>query len=232
VVVGGLQKNSLIDYPGKVSCVLFLSGCNFHCPYCHNPDLARGCVPHDPSLNEQGVYDFLEGRKGLLDAVVISGGEPTLSPGLNRVCERIQEMGFPVKLDTNGSRPAVIQTLLDRGLVDYVAMDLKTSPLQYGLLSRESDTPAAILASIRLIMDRCDAYEFRTTCVRPLVNDDVIVSIAEAVQGAQRYVLQPFHPAEILDPGFFQDQDPACPGADLLRFQSLASPWVEECTIR
>ena len=94
------------------------------------------------------------------------------------------------------------------------------------------DTPEAILASIRLIMDRCEIYEFRTTCVRPLIHDDVIVSIAEAVQGAQRYVLQPFHPAEILDPGFFQGRDPACTEADLLRFQALASPWVEECTIR
>ncbi len=232
MVIGGLQKHSLIDYPGKMSCVLFLAGCNFDCPYCHNPDLARGCPSCETCLSKEYVFDFLERRRGLLDAVVVSGGEPTLSPDLAQVCERIRGMGYPVKLDTNGSRPAVLKGLLDRGLVDYVAMDIKTSPLHYGLLARESCTPSEILASIRLIMDRCEAYEFRTTCVRPLVSDKIIESIAKTVQGAQRYVLQRFHPAEVLHPEFFEEKNPAFDYTDLLRFQNLADPWVEECLVR
>lgn len=232
MVIGGLQKHSLIDYPGKMSCVLFLAGCNFDCPYCHNPDLARGCPSCGTCLSKEYVFDFLERRRGLLDAVVVSGGEPTLSPDLAPVCERIREMGYPVKLDTNGSRPAVLKKLLDRGLVDYVAMDLKTSPLHYGLLTREACTPSEILTSIRLIIDRCEAYEFRTTCVRPLVSDGIIESIAKVVHGARRYVLQRFHPAEVLHPEFFEDENPAFDDADLLRFQALAAPWVEECLVR
>ncbi len=232
MVIGGLQKHSLIDYPGKMSCVLFLAGCNFDCPYCHNPDLARGRPSCETCLSNEYVFDFLERRRGLLEAVVVSGGEPTLSPDLAQVCERIREMGYPVKLDTNGSRPAVLKDLLDRGLVDYVAMDVKTSPLHYSLLAREECTPSEILTSIHLIMDRCKTYEFRTTCVRPLVSHVIIGSIAKAVQGARRYVLQRFHPAEILHPEFFEGKNPAFDDADLLRFQALAAPWVEECLVR
>ncbi|MFO7785483.1 MAG: anaerobic ribonucleoside-triphosphate reductase activating protein [Thermodesulfobacteriota bacterium] len=232
MVIGGLQKHSLIDYPGKMSCVLFLAGCNFDCPYCHNPDLARGCPSCENCLSKEYVFDFLERRRGLLDGVVVSGGEPTLSRDLVSVCERIREMGYPVKLDTNGSRPAVLKDLLDRGLVDYVAMDLKTSPLHYNLLAAEACTPSEILTSIRLIMDRCEAYEFRTTCVRPLVSDSIIKTIAKTVHGARRYVLQRFHPAEVLHPEFFDGKNPVFGDADLFRFQALAAPWVEECLVR
>jgi pyruvate formate lyase activating enzyme len=232
LLIGGIQKNSLIDYPGKMSCVIFLAGCNFDCPYCHNPDLARGRAPRGTCLTKTDVYDFLERRLGLLDGVVISGGEPTLSPGLASLCGRIREMGYPVKLDTNGSRPDVLRGLLDMGLLDYVAMDVKTSPARYGLLTRDGCRPSDILASIRLIMDRSGDYEFRTTCVRPLVGDEIIESIARAVHGAGRYVLQRFHPGEVLHPDFFKDQDPAFDDEDLVRFQALAAPWVQECLVR
>lgn len=232
MVIGGLQKHSLIDYPGKMSCVLFLEGCNFDCPYCHNPDLALGRASPCNRWSKNDVFDFLKQRRGFLDAVVVSGGEPTLSSDLGSVCERIREMGYPVKLDTNGSRPAVLKDLIDRGLVDYVAMDLKTSPLNYGLLAKEACTPSEILTSINLIMDRCESYEFRTTCVRPLVSDSIIESVAKTVQGAQRYVLQKFQPSEILRPEFFGDANPAFDEQDLFRFQTLASPWVQECIVR
>ena len=129
--IGGLQKNSLIDYPGKVSCVLFLSGCNFDCPYCHNPDLVRGSLSCHPFLDEKAVYEFLKRRKRFLDGVVISGGEPTLNKNLFRLCEKIKQIGYPLKLDTNGSQPQVIKRLINEGLVDYIAMDIKTDPLHY-----------------------------------------------------------------------------------------------------
>ncbi len=232
MVIGGLQKNSLIDYPGKMSCVLFLAGCNFDCPYCHNPDLARGRCPKETQLDAAQVYDFLKSRKGLLDGVVISGGEPTLNSDLIPSCERIREMGYPVKLDTNGSRPGVLRTLLDHGLVDYVAMDIKTDPFHYGLLAREPCIPSEILTSIQLIMDRGKEYEFRTTCVRTLIREETIEKIALIIQGALRYVLQRFRPAEMLHPEFFHDQDPSFTEEELQRFHDLASPWVKECAIR
>lgn len=230
--IGGLQKNSLIDYPGKTSCVLFLAGCNFDCPYCHNPALARGRCGQENCPNEADVYAFLERRRGLLDGVVVSGGEPTLSGDLIPACERIQAMGYPVKLDTNGSRPAVLRDLLERSLVDYVAMDIKTDPFHYDLLAHDACSPSEILTSIQLIMDCCEAYEFRTTCVRPLVSGETVEKIARLIQGAKRYVLQRFRPAEILHPEFFQDMDPTFTHEELQGFHALAAPWVEECILR
>ena len=135
---GGLQKYSLIDFPGKVSCVLFLSGCNFDCPYCHNPDLVRGEQLCSSSKDEAEIYAFLERRKGLLDGVVISGGEPTLVEDLAPLCEKIKGMGYPVKMDTNGSRPKVIKRLTDESLVDYIAMDIKTAPSRYATLVKKA----------------------------------------------------------------------------------------------
>ena len=115
MILGGLQKNSLIDYPGKVSCVCFFMGCNFDCPYCHNPDLVRKDLTRLLPVDEGELYHFLEARKGFLDGVVISGGEPTLDGKLIPLCQRIKEIGYPVKLDTNGSRPEVILNLIDQG---------------------------------------------------------------------------------------------------------------------
>jgi len=131
MIIGGLHKNSLIDYPGKISCVIFLSGCNFDCPYCHNPELAKGRSLSTGYLSEDLIFDFLGSRKGFLDGVVVSGGEPTLQKGLISFCEKIRLMDYPVKLDTNGSRPEVIKKLIDEDLVNYIAMDIKTDPSHY-----------------------------------------------------------------------------------------------------
>ena len=149
--IGGLLKNSIIDYPGKLSCGIFLSGCNFDCPYCHNPDLVKGCAGRSAEFNPGNIYRFIENRKGFLDGVVISGGEPTLQEDLFDLCRRIKNMGFPVKLDTNGSRPRVIKRLIDEGLVDYIAMDLKTDPRWYATYIKANCNAAAILSSIEII---------------------------------------------------------------------------------
>ena len=223
LVIGGLQKNSLIDYPGKMSCVLFLCGCNFHCPYCHNPDLAQGCPSCKTRVSMEEVFDFLERRRGLLDGVVVSGGEPTLSPDLPDLCAHIREMDYSLKLDTNGSRPRMLQEVLDAGLVDYVAMDVKTDPQHYSLLAGESGTTSQVLTSIRLIMESGVDYEFRTTCVRPFVTESSIHAIAHMIQGARRYILQNFHTADVLSPDFFENKTPAFEESDLRRFQAWPS---------
>jgi pyruvate formate lyase activating enzyme len=232
MVFGGIQKHSLIDYPGKLSCVLFLTGCNFHCPFCHNPELARGTTCAETNLNETGVIDFLKSRRDFLDAVVVSGGEPTLSKDLIPVCRRIKEMGYPIKLDTNGSRPRILEKLIHLGLVDYFAMDIKTDPLRYGLLARETGTPTQILTSIKLIMESGIDYEFRTTCMRPLINERAVTVIATIIQGAKRYVLQHFRPNHVLEPAFFEDLDPVIPEEELQRLRAVVEPFVEVCLVR
>ena len=232
MLLGGLQKNSLIDYPGKVSCVLFVSGCNFDCPYCHNPDLVKGSSRPTSSLDVTAAYDFLETRKGFLDGVVISGGEPTLQKGLVALCERVKDMGYPVKLDTNGSRPQVITQLIDNGLVDYIAMDIKTDVFHYSPLIKNHIDPDDLFASIRIIMESALAYEFRTTCVKPLVNAHVIQNIVKNIKGAMLYALQRFNHTEILHPEFFQENGAGHDDGELMHLRSIAEPWVNRCIVR
>lgn len=232
MIFGGMQKNSLIDYPGKISCVLFVPGCNFDCPYCHNPDLAKGCDACPIHLQEQGVLDFLAERRGFLDGVVISGGEPTLHWDLEGVCGRIKEIGYPVKLDTNGSRPKVVRALIEKSMVDYLAMDIKTDPFGYAPLIRREPDPKDILASIELIRDSGLPYEFKTTCVRPLVNAEIIENICMLIQGADLYALQQFHHTHVLNPEFFEDDDRIYTDSELMRFKAIADPHVKRCAVR
>jgi pyruvate formate lyase activating enzyme len=230
--VGGLQKNSMIDYPGKISCVLFLSGCNFDCPYCHNPQLVRPCPPSKTTLGTRQVLDFLEHRRGLLDGVVISGGEPTLQKELAPLCLDIKSMDYPVKLDTNGSQPQVLQNLIRDGLVDYVAMDIKTDPLAYSPLIQKAADTGAILASIQIILESGLPHEFRSTCIKPLVDRRVVSTIAQYINGAALYALQQFHAADVLHPDFFENDDRLFTSPELAQLQAIAAPWVRRCVIR
>ena len=232
MIFGGLHKTSVIDYPGKVSCVLFLSGCNFDCPYCHNPELVKSHFSRIPVLDERAFFGFLEERIGFLDGVVISGGEPTLHKGLISVCERIKRMGYPVKLDTNGSRPKVIKQLILEGLVDYIAMDIKTDPLLYPLHIVKDYTLDDILSSIWTIMESGLAYEFRTTCAKPIIDPQIIAEIAKTIKGAMLYVLQRFHNSKVLHPEFFQGTEPSYNEAELLHLKSIGGPWVKKCILR
>jgi len=232
LLIGGLQKNSLIDFPGKVSCVLFLPGCNFDCPYCHNPDLVTGNHLSSSPLDVSGVCEFLEQRKGLLDGVVISGGEPTLAKDLPPLCEKIKGMGYAVKLDTNGSRPHVIRHLINEGLLDYIAMDIKTAPSEYARFVRIDGDSTDIRASIQIIMESPVHYEFRTTCVKPLVDSDIIESVAKTIKGANRYVLQRFNDTKVLHPEFFEEVEPEYSMDELTSLQTIAEPWVKECILR
>jgi pyruvate formate lyase activating enzyme len=232
MIFGGLQKQTLIDFPGKISCVLFTSGCNFTCPYCHNPDLVRGQFKQSVALKEESIYDFLEKRKGFLDGVVISGGEPTLHRDLSTICHNIKKMGYPIKLDTNGSRPEILERLIRNRSVDYIAMDIKTDPSAYPRDILGKENTAGILESIAVIMAAGISYEFRTTCVRPFVDKSVIEKISHAIQGARCYALQQFKDENVLSPEYFRDGPPHYSRKDLERFQALAAPWVETCIVR
>ena len=230
--IGGLLKNSTIDYPGKLSCGIFLSGCNFECPYCHNPDLVKGCSGRSAEWVPGDVYRFLEDRKAFLDGVVISGGEPTLQEDLFDLCRRIKNMGFPIKLDTNGSRPRVIKRLIDEELVDYIAMDLKTDPTWYATYIKANCNEAAILASIEIILKSAIAYEFRTTCVKPIVTPRVIEDLSRLIKGAGVYVLQRFQKSRMLHPDFFKEINYEYTDEELMQLKAFAEPWVERCMIR
>lgn len=230
MVIGGLHKNSFIDYPGKISCVLFLSGCNFDCPYCQNPDLVRGSGL--PPINPNDVYEFLESHKGFLDGVVISGGEPTFQDGLISLCRKIGEVGYPVKLDTNGSRPKVIRELIERGLIDYIAMDIKTDPFQYDPLIQKNCDSENIVESIRVIRESSITHEFRTTCVKPFVDRQIVECISKLIKGTRLYVLQRFNHTTVLHPEFFQGNEHNIDDDELVILQSAAEQWVGKCSIR
>ncbi len=230
--IGGLQKHSLIDYPGKISCVLFLTGCNFNCPYCHNPQLAGDPDCRPAAIAEDEVIGFLVQRRSWLEGVVISGGEPTLHADLPDLCRRIKDLGYPVKLDTNGSRPQMLKALVGAGLVDYLAMDIKTEPERYPEGVAQPGDSAALLASLQIIMDSGVDYEFRTTCARPLVTSATIRHIAQLISGSRRYALQPFRDCHMLRPDYFQGVDPSYSPEEMERFRSIAEPWVSVCTVR
>ncbi|MCP3940401.1 MAG: anaerobic ribonucleoside-triphosphate reductase activating protein [Desulfobacteraceae bacterium] len=205
--IGGFQKNSLIDFPGNITSVVFTSGCNFICPYCHNPDLAAGPVQGAGSLHDTDtIFSFLEKRRGQLTGVTITGGEPTLQPDLIEFCQKIQRMGYKIKLDTNGTRPHILADLFDKKLIDYLAMDIKTSLANYPLVIKGNFDVKKIAESIELIKKTAPAYEFRTTCARPFISLAIMEDIAQMISGAQRYVLQKCsRNIQVLDPDFLKE---------------------------
>jgi len=189
--IHGLQKLTLLDYPGKVACTVFLGGCDFRCPYCHNWELVDGSYP--PSMGEEEFFSFLKKRQGLLDGVCVTGGEPLLRSELPEFLRRIRALGYLVKLDTNGSHPQRLRQLLEEGLVDYVAMDIKNSPQRYGeTIGRPDFDIAPIKESVSLLMRGAVDYEFRTTVVNELHDEEAFQAIAEWLRGAKRCFLQPF----------------------------------------
>ena len=195
--IAGLQKMTLLDYPGKVACTVFLQGCNFRCPFCHNSDLLG--AGEEAFMTADQLIGFLEKRTGLLDAVCVSGGEPTLSPERPDLLRRIKGLGYLVKLDTNGSRPQVVKALAAEGLIDYVAMDINNSPAGYGpTVGLEHPQMEDIEESIRFLASGAVDHEFRTTVVKELHSEESIqdmgawlVSLIPGDQ-AKKWFLQPF----------------------------------------
>jgi pyruvate formate lyase activating enzyme len=232
MIFGGIQKTSLIDFPGKVACVLFTPGCNFTCPYCHNPDLARNRMDLLSPLAEGVVLDFLKNRQGLLEGVVITGGEPTLHKSLGKFCEKVKKLGYPIKLDTNGSHPDQLNNLLADALVDYIAMDIKTDPYGYAPDIHPVDQSKSLISCIDSIISSGLPHEFRTTCLAPFVDAHVITRIATFIKGADLYVLQKFKRGVVLDPAFIDEKTTSFTHKNFLDFQSIAAPFVKSCIVR
>jgi len=198
--IGGFVKNTLIDYPEKISCIIFTQGCSFRCPFCQNRELVD--VPDDAdSIKESFVFDFLKKRKGLLDAVVITGGEPTLQKDLKDFIKKVKEMGFLVKLDTNGWAPEILEDLLKENLIDFVAMDIKASKENYEKASGVPIKIENIQKSINIIRSAGVPYEFRTTVVPGIHDNEDIKRLAEWIEGSNLY-LQKFVPQNTLDPEY------------------------------
>ena len=187
----GIQKMTLLDFPGCVSCTIFLGGCDFRCPFCHNFELIDGTMK--PTMHEDELIDFLKSRKGLLEGVAITGGEPLMHKDLPQLIKRIHDTGYRVKLDTNGYHPELLKEILDTGLVEYVAMDIKNSPEKYALTcGLDSIDFKRIKMSIALLMNGNTDYEFRTTVVNELHSEEDFYKIGEMIKGAKRYFLQRF----------------------------------------
>ena len=236
--IGGLQKFSLIDYPGKIAAIVFTQGCNFRCPYCYNPELVDPdrfgeCIP------EGDVFALFEARRGKLDGVVITGGEPTLQPDLADFASRVKGLGYSVKLDTNGSNPGVLKSMIYGKLADYIAMDIK-APLhpvkkpgtesRYGEVTRSGIEPDVIRESIDIILSSGIDHEFRTTVAWGCLLPGDYLKMAKAVKGAKRYALQKFVPSKILDPEMTGLKAPS--DEDLLELKKSIGRYVREVIIR
>lgn len=190
--ISAIAKTTLLDYPGHLACTVFLPGCNLRCPYCHNASLVLPEQRSETSVSQAELLDFLHRRAGLLEGVCISGGEPTLHSDLPELLRTIRELGYRTKLDTNGSHPAMLADLLEQGLVDYVAMDIKNSPARYRETCGGTDVLSCVAQSAALLIHSGVDYEFRTTVCRPFHRPEEMAAIGKWLHGAKQYFLQPF----------------------------------------
>ncbi|MBO4317356.1 MAG: anaerobic ribonucleoside-triphosphate reductase activating protein [Mailhella sp.] len=226
------QKVSLIDFPGRIAALLFTQGCDLHCPYCHNPDLvpAAGAAPQ---LDAEGeVIPFLKKRVGKLDGVVISGGEPTLHAGLPGFCAELHDLGYAVKLDTNGTSPAVLSRLLGEGLVDYVAMDIKTAPDLYGGFTAIADAAERVAGCVRMLEESGVPHEFRIPCASPFINEDTFPAVCRLVPRGSLMYLQAIRLGRVLMPEFFEERGRPLDTAEIETLCRFAKEHGIDCRVR
>ena len=225
--IHGLQKMTLLDFPGRVACTVFLGGCDFRCPFCHNYELADGSAK--PIMDEIELLDFLSKRKGLLDGVAFTGGEPCLHKDLPQLLKKIRELGFAIKLDTNGYHPQMLKGLIDEGLVDYVAMDIKNSPEKYAATCGVGSVDMNIIKeSISNITGSKIDYEFRTTVVKEFHEEKDFEKIGELISGARCYFLQCFTDRDSVPFGDLHAPNKA----DMERFAQIARRFVANTELR
>jgi pyruvate formate lyase activating enzyme len=240
MIIGGLEKISLLDYPGHLAAVIFTQGCNFRCHFCYNPMLVWPLSESDKSeykergqslILEVDLFSFLASRQGKLDAVVISGGEPTLYSDLPEFISKIKDLGFLVKLDTNGTNPEMLKKLLDRNLLDYIAMDIKGHQQNYEKVVSQPVDFKKIEKSVKIVMASNLPYEFRTTLVPSLHTKEDIKLMGEIIRGAVAWNLQSFKSTiDLVDPEFKNQK--AFTEADMKEMRKIALQFVNKCIIR
>lgn len=231
VGIGGLRKTTLIDYPGQVAATVFLTGCNFRCSFCYSSELVLPeKIKKQPKISEKELFDFLRKRRGLLEGIVICGGEPTCNEDLPEFIRKIKEMGFSVKLDTNGSNPEMLKKLIDEKLVDYVAMDIKAPKEKYDKITGVKVRVQNIEESIRILKEGTVDYEFRITVVPTLHSREDIIEIAKWIGPAKRFFLQNFRAEKTIDSNL--EKVKPCPIEFLKELKKEISPYFEICQIR
>ncbi len=239
MLIGGLEKMTLIDFPDNIACIVFTAGCNFRCHYCYNPlfvlpeEVAKFVKNNedDSELGESDFFSFLSKRVGKLDGVVVTGGEPTLQPDLVEFITKIKEMGFNVKLDTNGTNPEVVQDLIDRKLIDYIAMDIKSSPKNYEKAVGIEVDLDKLKKSVIIIKNSGLLYEFRTTVVPGLVGIEDIALMGEFIEGADKWFLQSFKSdAEMINNDF--KKIIKYKSTEMEEMQKIAMKFVKRCSVR
>jgi pyruvate formate lyase activating enzyme len=226
--IGGIQKTSLLDYPDTISAIIWTIGCNFRCPFCYNKDLVFGKVA---TISEEEVLSFLEKRKGMLEGLVISGGEPLLQDDIVSFTEKVKKMGYLVKIDTNGMYPEMLKKLIDKKLVDYIAMDLKAPKNKYENLSGVKTDIKKIENSIEIIRNSSINYEFKTTFAPDLLTREDIVEIAKWLKGSKRFYLQQFNNEANLISSKLQNSKPYSKD-ELIDTLKDIKPYFEYCDVR
>jgi len=229
--IGGLQKLTLIDYPGRLAATVFLIGCDFRCPWCYSSELILPKkIKKQPKISQKEFFKFLKERKKLLDGLVLCGGEPTINKKLPNFIKKIKKLGYLVKLDTNGSNPKMLKKLIKGKLIDYVAMDIKLPKERYPEIFGKRVKIEDIEESIKILKEGKSDYEFRTTVVPTIHTKEDILKIAKWIRGAKRYYLQNFRPEKTVDPSF--EKIKPYPQEYLLEIQKAISPFFEICQVR
>ncbi len=230
MLISGFQKSTLLDYPGKVSALIFTYGCNLRCEYCHNPELVvLPCNKTNITTNEE-VLSFLKSRKDLLDALVITGGEPTLQKDLIPFIKEVKKIGLLVKLDTNGTNSKIVKELLDLDIVDYWAMDIKYEDEIYEQNLQKDVQYEEIKRSIKLIKERARDYEFRTTYVKGIHSIKSAEGIGKLIEGSKRYYIQNFRPGKTINPGL--NRSNSFTPKELKQIEKTIKKYIKEVEIR
>ncbi len=229
MLIKGLQKLSLIEYPGKLSAVIWTGGCNFRCPFCYNTDIVLN-YKKMPTISEKEIIDFMTTRKGLLDGLSITGGEPTLQKDLSEFAKKIKDMEFLFMIETNGSNPKMIKELIDRKLVDYIAMDIKSPLEKYEKVAGIRVNKKNIQKSIDIIRNSDIDYEFRTTVIPIFFKKEDALAIGRWLKGSEHYYLQQFMPEKTIDKAFKRVK-PYSP-EKLKKFAELMKPFFKSVSVR
>ena len=225
--IQGLQKMTLLDFPGNEACTIFLGGCDFRCPFCHNSDILS--MTAESLLDEKELFKYLEKRKKILEGVAITGGEPLLRNDIDELLKGIKAMGYPVKLDTNGNHPDVLKRIVEAKLVDYVAMDIKNTPEKYGVtIGLKNFDIAKVEESKNFLLSGQVEYEFRTTTVKQFHDEESFKGIAQWISGAEKYFLQTFVDREkVMFSGLS-----AYERDEMENFAKIVAPHVKQIAIR